>query len=153
MSTLISRWGAPITYISTVVLVAAMLIGVLGRSPDTRSNFQESSVGYDRTDVAVVGEQDSFAGVSDVLGAEPAEVYVGAGCANCHGLSGEGGVVGPDIWGKNLEDAFEAIRDGDHGMPLYDDTRLSDEQIEKLVTYLNALREKEEAMTGTSSGS
>ena len=153
MSTLISRWGAPITYVSTVVLVAAMLIGVLGRSPDTRSNFQESSVGYNRTDVALVGEQDSFDGISDVLGAEPAAMYVGAGCANCHGLSGEGGVVGPDIWGKNLEDALEAIRDGDHGMPLYDELRLSDEQIERLVSYLNELREEEEATTGTSSGS
>ena len=153
MSTLLSRWGAPITYVSTVVLVAAMLIGVLGRSPDTRSNFQESSVGYDRTDVALVGEQDRFSGITDVLDVEPAAMYVGAGCANCHGLSGEGGVVGPDIWGKNLEDALEAIRDGNHGMPPYDETRLSDEQIELLVTYLNELREEEEAVTGTSSGS
>ncbi len=62
-------------------------------------------------------------------------------------------MVGPDIWGKNLEDALEAIRDGDHGMPLYDDTRLSDQQIEALVTYLNELREEEESTTGTPSGS
>lgn len=148
-----SRWGAPITYVSTVVLVAVMLISVLVRSPDTRANFQESAVGYDRTGVALVGELDTFAGIKNELGGEAASMYVGAGCANCHGLSGEGGVVGPDIWGKNLEDALEAIRDGDHGMPLYDDTRLSDQQIEALVTYLNELREEEEATTGTSSGS
>lgn len=153
MTSQLSRWGAPLTYVSTVVLIAAMLISVLGRSPDTRSNFQESSVGYDRTDVALVGEVDSFDGISNELGDEPASVYVGAGCANCHGLSGEGGVVGPDIWGKNVEDALEAIRDGDHGMPLYDETRLSDQQIEALVTYLNELREEEEAMSGTSPGS
>jgi cytochrome c553 len=153
MSNLLSRWGAPITYVSTVVLVAVMLIAVLGRSPDTRSNFQESAIGYDRTKVALVGEEDAYNGIRDELGDDPATVYVGAGCATCHGLSGEGGVVGPDIWGENFEDALEAIRDGDHGMPLYDDTRLSDEQIEALVTYLNQLRDEEEAMSGTSSGS
>lgn len=153
MSSQLSRWGAPATYLSVVVAVGLLLIAVLSRSPDTRSNFQESSLGYDRTDVAVVGEVDAFQGVSDELGTEPAAMYVGAGCAGCHGLSGEGGVVGPDIWGKNLEDSLEAIRDGDHGMPPFDEQRLSDEQIEALVAYLNELQEQEEAMTGTSSGS
>ncbi|MBT5775324.1 MAG: cytochrome c [Dehalococcoidia bacterium] len=153
MTNQLSRWGAPLTYVSTVVLVAAMLISVLGRSPDTRSNFQETAVGYDRTDVALVGEVDTFDGLRDELGTDPVSMYVGAGCANCHGLSGEGGVVGPDIWGKNAEDMLEAIRDGDHGMPAFDEQRLTDVQVEALVAYLNELREEEESMTGTTSGS
>jgi mono/diheme cytochrome c family protein len=130
-----------------------MLIGVLVRSPDTRSNFQESSVGYDRTDVALIGTLDNFEGVTDHLGADPAAVYVGAGCANCHGLSGEGGVVGPDIWGKNVEDALEAIRDGDKGMPAFAEERLTDGQVEALVAYLADLRAQEEAATRSSAGS
>jgi mono/diheme cytochrome c family protein len=153
MSNRLSRWGAPITYFSTVLFVGAMLIAVLARSPDTRSNFQESAVGYDRTNVAVIGAQDAFGGITNELGADPAAAYVGTGCANCHGLSGEGGVVGPDIWSKNFEDMLEIVRDGEHGMPAFDDERLSDAQVEALVTYLNALREEEEAITGTSSGS
>jgi cytochrome c553 len=148
-----SRWGAPTTYVATVVAVGLMLIGVLVRSPDTRSNFQESSVGYDRTDVALVGTLDTFDGVTQQLGPDPAAIYVGAGCAGCHGLSGEGGVVGPDIWGKNVEDATEAIRDGDQGMPAYAEERLTDRQVEALVAYLTGLRAQQEATTGNSPGS
>jgi len=140
MSARLSRWGAPLTFLAAVVLVAATLIGVLSRSPDTRANFQESSVGYDRTDVAVVGVPGAFNGLATELGADPAAMYVRAGCANCHGLSGEGGVVGPDIWGKNAQDMLEVVRDGGHGMPSFGDGRLSDEQVSALSAYLNQLR-------------
>lgn len=141
----ISRWGAPATYLVTVVTVGLLLIGVLVRSPETRSNFQESPVGYDRTDVALVGEESSFDGLVGELGTDPHAIYVEAGCANCHGLSGEGGVVGPDIWGKNLEDALEAIRDGGKGMPAVTEERLTDDQVEAVITYLGGLRAQQEA--------
>jgi cytochrome c553 len=141
----ISRWGAPTTYVAVVVLVGLTLIAVLGRSPDTRANFQESPAGYDRTDVSLIGERGAFQGLVSELGESPQAIYVGAGCANCHGLSGEGAVVGPDIWGKNFEDMLEVVRDGEHGMPAFDDERLSDEQVELLTAYLNELREQAES--------
>lgn len=153
MSRRISRWGAPTTYLVTVVAVGLTLVGVLIRSPDTRSNFQDSPVGYDRTSVALVGSLGSFEGLAPQLGTDPAQTYVQAGCANCHGLSGQGGTVGPDIWGKNFEDTLETVRDGDHGMPPFDEQRLTDEQVRALVTYLNGLRAREETSSRTSPGS
>ncbi len=36
---------------------------------------------------------------------------------------------------------LDALRGGEHGMPLFSDERLSDEQVETLVEYLGELRE------------
>ena len=141
MSGLIARWGAPITYVGAVLVIGFALIGILVRSPDTRSNFQDAAEAYDRTELAVIGEEDQFEGLTPALGSTPREIYFGAGCASCHGLSGEGGVVGPDIWKTNAEDMRDALRDGEHGMPLFSSERLSDEQVEALSGYLGDLRE------------
>ncbi len=141
MSERLSRWGAPVTYLSAVVVIGLTLIAILGRSPDTRSNFQDSPQGYDRTELAVIGREDQFDGFVTDIGSTGKEIYFGAGCASCHGLRGEGGVVGPDIQKKNLEDMLDAVRAGEHGMPFFRDERLSDEQIGALTEYLNGLRQ------------
>ncbi len=141
MSERLSRWGAPVTYVSAVVAIGLTLIAILGRSPDTRSNFQDSPGGYDRTELAVIGREDQFEGLITDIGSTGKEIYFGAGCASCHGLRGEGGVVGPDIQKKNLEDMLDAVREGEHGMPLFSRDRLSDEHVEALIGYLGELRE------------
>ena len=141
MSAVISRWGAPVTYVVAVVVIATSLIAILTRSPDTKSNFQDAPSEYDRTELAVIGIDDQFDGLTASLRTEPAEFYVGAGCASCHGLSGEGGVVGPDIWSKNVADTLDALRSGGNGMPVFVKERLADEHVEALVQYLNELRD------------
>lgn len=149
----ILRWGAPATYVGIVLLVGLSLVAVLTRSPDTRSNFQDSPGTYDRTDVALVGVPHAFEGLRDKLGPSPQEFYVGAGCANCHGLSGEGGTVGPDIWKVNTQDMLDVIRKGGHGMPSFDSERLTDDEVATLSAYLNDLRKQAETSAGGRPGS
>lgn len=135
-----ARWGAPVTYVSAVIIIGLTLITILVRAPDTRSNYQHAPEGYTRTALATIGEDAEFQGLTPTLGSTPREVYIGAGCASCHGLSGEGGVVGPAIWKKNAEDMLEGLREGEPGMPFFSEHRLSDEQITALAQYLNALQ-------------
>lgn len=136
-----ARWGAPFTYVGAVIIIGFTLTAILVRAPDTRSNYQHTPEGYTRTALATIGEDAEFQGLTPTLGSTPREIYVGAGCASCHGLSGEGGVVGPAIWKKNAEDMLEALREGEHGMPLFSEHRLTDEQAAALVEYLNELRQ------------
>ncbi len=140
MSALIARWGAPVTYVGAVVLIGLTLITVLARSPDTKLNTRDSAEDYERTALATIGEQESFAGFGAELGSDPASIYLRAGCASCHGLNGRGGAVGPAIWKTNAEDLLDAIREGDRGMPAFPSHRLTDEQAAALSEYLNAQR-------------
>jgi mono/diheme cytochrome c family protein len=130
-----------VTYVSAVIVIGLTLIAILGRSPDTRSNFQDSPEGYDRTELAVIGAEAQFEGFITDIHSTGKEIYFGVGCGSCHGLRGEGGVVGPDIQKKNLEDMLDAVREGEHGMPFFGDERLSDEQVEALTEYVNGLRQ------------
>ncbi len=140
MSALFARWGAPITYIGAVLLIGLTLITVLVRAPDTKLNTRDSAEDYERTALATIGEEETFAGFGPELGSDPAANYLRAGCASCHGLNGEGGAVGPAIWKQNAEDLLDAIREGDRGMPAFPSHRLTEEQAAALSDYLNAQR-------------
>jgi cytochrome c553 len=150
MSARLLRWGAPVTFATIVVFVGLTLITVLSRAPDTRGNFQEERGDYGRTELGLIGIDDQYEGLSTEFRTD-AQTYLGAGCAGCHGLSGEGGVVGPDIWKTNAQDMLDAVRNPDGGMPAFDAKRLSDEQIEALALYLNDLRQQKEAVGASSS--
>lgn len=141
MSPFLSRWGAPATYVAAVIVIGLTLITVLTRSPATKLNALETAEGYSRTELAVIGEEDVYEGVGREWGPDPAAAYFRAGCAGCHGLSGEGNAVGPDIWQKNAEDLTEALREGSEGMPLYGASEIPDELAEAISDYLNELRE------------
>lgn len=95
----------------------------------------------DRTELAVIGEEDRFEGLAAVLGSTPQEISFRAGGASCHGPSSEGGAVGPDIWTTDTEDVPDALREGEHGMPLFSSERLPDEQLGALIGYVGELRE------------
>lgn len=137
----LSRWGAPATYVAVVCAVGLTLVAILTRSPDTRSNFQASAAGYHRTALASFTGPEQYPGLRSDLGSDPATIYVGAGCASCHGLRGEGGIVGPSIWTDGLKTVTAAVREGpSEGMPAYGPDRLSDEQIAAIVTYLKDQR-------------
>ena len=151
MSALFARWGAPLTYVGAVVLIGLTLIVVLVRAPDTKLNTLETAEDYERTALATIGVVETFAGFGAELGADPATDYLRAGCASCHGLNGEGGTIGPEIWKKNAEDLLDTVREGDRGMPAYPAHRITDEQAAALSEYLNAQRvelEQNEASAG-----
>ena len=92
--------------------------------------------------IPLVGAPGSFDSLADHLGtSRPVDVRRRR-VWNCHGLSGEGAVVGPDIWGLNAVDIRDVVRKGGNGMPSFDGGRLTDEQIDAVVTYLNGLRQQ-----------
>lgn len=132
----LSRWGAPVTYVVAVVGIATVLVGLLVRSPDTKANFQEDPGEYDRTLVALLGSTDPYPGLKADLGSSLDGLYVGAGCASCHGLTGEGNSIGPDIRHQDFDHLEEAVRDGAFGMPAYDESRLTERELRALTTYL-----------------
>ncbi len=137
----LSRWGAPATYVAVVCAVGLTLVAILTRSPDTRSNFQASAAGYHRTPLGSFTGPTQYPGIRNDLGTDPQTVYVGAGCALCHGLRGEGGVVGPPIWTVSASTLHDAAREGPpEGMPAFAPDRLSDEQIVAIATYLKDQR-------------
>jgi cytochrome c553 len=138
----LSRWGAPVTYVTVVVCVGLLLVSILVRSPDTKSNYQDSPESYHRTALASLSGPDAYLGLRVRLDADPLSLYVGTGCANCHGLHGEGGTVGPAIWTKDVKGVTKTLRDGGNGMPVFAPERLSDEQVATLVDYLHGLRKQ-----------
>ena len=135
----ISQWGAPVTYVTVVVCVGLGLVALLVRSPDTKSNYQNAPEDYHRTQLAAGTAPEEFNGLIRSLGNDPQRIYIGAGCAQCHGVFGEGGVVGPEIRTKALKGVTDAARQGGAGMPAFSQDRLSDAQIASIVTYLNKL--------------
>jgi mono/diheme cytochrome c family protein len=138
----LSRWGAPVTYVTVVVSVGLLLVSILLRSPDTKSNYQDSPESYHRTALASMSGPDAYQGLSVSLAADPPALYVGAGCAGCHGLHGAGGTVAPPIWTMELSKVTKTLREGGHGMPVFATQRLSDEQVAQLVDYLHGLRKQ-----------
>jgi ubiquinol-cytochrome c reductase cytochrome c subunit len=65
-------------------------------------------------------------------------------CAPCHGATGNGGAVGPEA-APSLKHATptqigEAVRIGPGTMPVFDDTVVSDEELNSLVRYVLYLR-------------
>ncbi|TAK76616.1 MAG: cytochrome c [Dehalococcoidia bacterium] len=137
----LSKWGAAATYVGVVSVVGLMLVAILLRSPDTRSNFQATSAGYDRSPLAVFGRLDPYPPISHDRGSTGESVYFASGCAGCHGLRGEGGIAGPPVWTLSLKTMTGAIRDGAPAvMPAFGPDQISDAQIGQIVDFLKQQR-------------
>lgn len=135
--TLLYRWTIPILYFGMAFGVAVTLLAILGRSPNTRLNLVEDHGEYDRTAIAVLGSSEQFQGVTILLSGTARDQYIGAGCANCHGLNGQGGSVGPDITEKTSDDFEFALREGVPGMPIFGHDRLNAEQTQAILNFVN----------------
>jgi len=130
--------------IITVSGLAFTLIGiVIARSPYTHGNL--SPEGYDRTEIAIVGEEyafeglglaDSFAPTDDPV-ADGQLLFFQYGCKSCHG-SGTGAIVGDDLDEVSPSDVRKAVRDGPKGMPAFSASTLSDEELELIVAFLTS---------------
>ena len=91
----------------------------------------------------LVWEQKGCGDVADASGgcdSDPATEWIVRGCAGCHGLSGEGAAVGPNIQQVADVDFLDRIRFGANGMPAFDPLDLSDEHIALLADYLRQVR-------------
>ncbi|MFQ5854476.1 MAG: c-type cytochrome [Anaerolineae bacterium] len=155
------RFLVPRLGFALVIGLATLLIGVIVlRSPDTHANLWNGvRPGYARTPVTMVGGEVvweiPWAQIALLLdeevglrgGASPMDpdrqVYLGAGCATCHGLDARGGPVGPPLAGSVPEIVERMVRDGPGGMPAYSEVQLSDADLEKLAAYLQRLETTE----------
>jgi mono/diheme cytochrome c family protein len=145
-----SRFLVPAALVSVISgLAFGLIVGIVARSPETHANVRPD--GFDRTPVGYVGEQIQFAGggLADPVpaAADPAVrgrlLFLAHGCAACHGLAGQGGVVGPslgleEMW---LEDFGPVVRSGPGGMPAFAEEVLGDDDLGSIYAFLKAMRQ------------
>ncbi len=76
------------------------------------------------------------------MAAEGLEIFRAVGCAACHGQNGEGN-IGPALAGHTREQVFRQVRTpkGDI-MPAFSPEELSDEDLEKIVAWIDSLGEE-----------
>lgn len=143
-----TRFFVPAILIVTISGLAFTLIAiVIARSPYTHGNLRPE--GYDRTEIAYVGEEEPFEGLglADPQLATTGDsaqdgkaLFFQYGCAACHGLKGQGGAVGTDldIDDISLSEFRRDVRKGPKGMPSFMEETLSDEDLEKLYAFLES---------------
>jgi mono/diheme cytochrome c family protein len=141
-----NRFFVPAVFAALVSGLALGLIGgVVARSPETHANVRPQ--GYDRTAVGYVGEVRPYEGIgladaqvgeaSDPL-ARGRTLFLAYGCAACHGVAAQGGIVGPKLDLEELwkEDFMPLVRTGPGGMPAFAETILSGGDLELIYGYL-----------------
>ena len=149
------RFLVPRLGFAVVIGLAVVLIGVMVlRGPDTHGNlWNVVRPDYVRTDLATLGGTDirtSPAKVAFVLpeaGLGPAtaidpgkRIFIEAGCAKCHGVDARGAPVGPSLAKARPDTVRNTVREGPKGMPAFTKDQVSDDDVEKLVAYLEGLK-------------
>lgn len=130
----------------TVITAAGMVI-VFVRAPVANTHITDPD-GYDRTVVNYLDLSYPYAGfgLNDPSAAQTGDpiadgvtLYFRFACGACHGLAGQGAVVGPSLIGEigSLGSFSEDIREGPKGMPGYDEATISDDDIEKIYRFLD----------------
>ena len=100
--------------------------------------------GYGRTAVSFVDtDPGAPLGWNPAADSEESEaglaLYVGRGCASCHGLSGEGTASGPPVLGASARRIGKLTRDGPGGMPAYHESEMSDDDLDAVASFVAAL--------------
>ncbi len=161
------RFFVPRLGIMAVLGLATLLIGVIVlRSPDTHANlWNRMEAGYSRTAVGVVAAEGQTS-VAEARGGpasgalsfqvpiwlevpqggaagritDPGQrLYIASGCAKCHGVNGQGGVVGPSLVGLDPQIITAMARIGPGDMPVFFPHMLSDSELSEIGAYLNPL--------------
>lgn len=155
-----SRFFVPAVIVALVSgLALGLIVGVVARSPETHANVRPE--GFDRTPIGYLGEEIPYTGIglADPWLAQNADpvargrlLFFGYGCAACHGLASNGGVVGPNLDLEELDrsDFLPTVRSGPGEMPVFTEETLSDEDLDTIYTFLKAIRQ---GASTTSSGS
>ena len=146
-----SRFFVPLVFVGVISgLAFGLIVGVIARSPETHANVRPE--GFDRTPIIYVGEEIPFAGigladpwlVTDVdQSARGRLLFLSNSCAACHGLGGQGGVVGPDLdpGELTLSELRREARSGPKGMPNFMEEVISDDDLEAIYAFLEATRQ------------
>lgn len=140
-------------WIITLLAAAAMLTAlgmviVFIRAPVSNTHIKDPH-SYDRTPIAYISGEFSYVGfgLNDESAAQTGDsiadgsvLYFKYGCAACHGLSGQGAVVGSALVGEigSFGTFSEDTREGPKGMPGYHDGTISEENLQKIYDYLKA---------------
>lgn len=136
----------------SVALAAAAIITAVGmvivfvRAPVSNTHITDPD-GYDRTIVNYLDVSYPYEGFglddgSDARTGDPlvdgSVLYFQYACAACHGLTGQGAVVGGALVGEigSFSSFTDDVREGPKGMPAYSDGTISDEDLEKIYAYL-----------------
>ncbi len=132
-------------------LAFTLIAIVIARSPYTHGNLRPE--GYDRTEIARVGEEPPYEGyglADPQLAAtgDPAQdgkaLFFQYGCASCHGLKGQGGAVGTDL---DLDDINRSefgrkVGKGPKGMPSFTEEIISEEDLDKMYSFLESVNKE-----------
>jgi mono/diheme cytochrome c family protein len=155
-----SRFFVPVVFVALMSgLAFGLIVGVVARSPETHANVRPE--GFDRTPIGYVGEEIPYTGIGLAdprlaLNADPVArgrlLFLGYGCAACHGLASQGGVIGPnlDLEELFLDDFRPVVRSGPGGMPAFTEEILSDDDLDTIYAFLKAIRQ---VAAATSDGS
>jgi mono/diheme cytochrome c family protein len=145
----VNRFFVPLVFIALISgLAFGLIVGVVARSPETHANVRPE--GFDRTPISYVGEEIPYTGMALaspalVAAADPAArgrlLYLRYGCATCHGLASQGGVVGPNLDLEDLdrEDFHPVVRRGPGGMPAFTEEILSNDDLDLIYAFLKAV--------------
>ena len=145
------RTGPVVGAIMMSGLAFTLVAIIIARSPYTHGNLRPE--GYDRTEIARVGEEPPFEGLGladPQLAAtgDPAQdgkaLFFQYGCASCHGLKGQGGAVGADLDTGDLSrsEFGRDVRKGPKGMPSFIEETLGDEDLDKLYAFLESVSQE-----------
>ncbi len=155
-----SRFFVPAVFLALISgLAFGLIVGVVARSPETHANVRPE--GFDRTPIGYVGEEIPYTGIGLAdpglaLNADPVArgrlLFLGYGCAACHGLASQGGVVGPnldleELW---LEDFRLAVRSGPGGMPVFMEEILNNDDLDTIYAFLKMIRQATSTISGGS---
>ncbi len=136
-------------------LAFTLIAIVIARSPYTHGNL--SPQGYDRTEIAYVGEEAPFdgLGLADPQLARTGDpvqdgraLFFQYGCTSCHGFQGQGGTLGADLDEASPSEIRREVRKGPEGMPAYVSSFLSDDDLEKIIAFLTSPAEEAAGETG-----
>lgn len=143
----------PIVAAVAIAVLATVLLSLGPRSPYTHANLApELDPRYTRTEQAIVDAPAPYSGpglaaplAAGDLVARGRALVVARGCAQCHGIAGQGGSVGPPIAGFDLETLRDKVHKGPGGMPAYHSGEIGDEDLVAIVAYLQSVGKQKEA--------
>ena len=115
-----------------ILLLMSGSIGVLGAAAADQSGSSDQT-----------GTANPFAGNAEAV-KSGRQIFLDTGCYNCHGFEAKGGGIAPDLTASKLDpqQMFRTVYDGRRGtlMPSWG-KQLSSDEIWKVVTYLQSLRQ------------
>ncbi|MCL1594681.1 MAG: cytochrome c [Actinomycetia bacterium] len=140
-----SMWISVILATAAIVTATGMVI-VFVRAPVANTHLTDPH-SYTRTPIAYMGTTYPYIGfgLDDGIGTESGDAATDGGvlyfeyaCASCHGLSGQGAVIGPALMDEigSFGSFNEDVREGPKGMPAYDEVTISDANLQKIYSYL-----------------